>query len=150
MKRFVQVAGVLSSRNIALGLFIAGISLISAMALTGCSSTPRGLAHKAYRPVAERVLVKQDLATAQFAREVSLMGDGQSSYFASSPLGSELTVTARPFYLSGLGEKCRQAAAAGAVSSSDGVTQIFAVCEQSDGSWRYVAPLTAPYSGEAY
>lgn len=109
----------------------------SAVLLAGCSSTPRGLAHKTARPVADAPLIQQSLEVQSFAKAVSALAVGEKAIFAMTPLGNDLTVTGQPFYDNALGERCRTAKAQLGQSM-----QIFAVCEQSDGSWRYVAPLT--------
>ena len=116
----------------------ATLTLLGTVLLTaGCSSTPRGLAHKANRPIADAPLIVQSLEVQTFAREVSALSVGERAFFASSPLGYNLEVTGRPFYDNALGEHCRTVQA----SLGHG-SKIFAVCQQSDGSWRYVAPLT--------
>lgn len=111
----------------------AGIALC-----TACSSTPRGLTHKATRPVANYAPIQQDLAVQQFAIEVSQMADGQVMTFTQTPFGYGVQVTAQPAYVSALGEKCRKARAV-----VNGQSQLFTVCLQSDNTWRYVEPLAA-------
>lgn len=122
------------------------IALLSAAvicSLSGCSSAPRGLAHKAYRPAAVITLPAQDLAVSAFAFEVSTMADGEERYFAVSPLGSEVYVKAQPFYYSALGEHCRKASArAAAVPAAQSASgAVFAVCELADGGWYYHQPI---------
>ena len=109
---------------------------VGAVLCTACSSTPRGLAHKATRPIAEYAPMQQDLAVQQFALEVSQMADGQIMTFTQTPLGYGVQVTAQSEYVSALGEKCRKARAA-----VNGQSQLFTVCLQSDNTWRYVEPL---------
>lgn len=114
----------------------AAVAAAGIMLCTACSSTPRGLAHKATRPIAEYAPVQQDLAVQQFALEVSQMADGQIMTFAQTPLGYGVQVTAQPAYVSALGEKCRKARAV-----VHGQSQLFTVCLQTDNTWRYVEPL---------
>lgn len=137
MKLNVSFKGVLSAA-----------ALISAVLLTACSSAPRGLAHKAYRPAAEPVLTVQDLQTAAFASQVASMRAGSELEYAQSPLGSSMRVRALNFYTNGLGEQCRKAEGLMQnYNSSNALPLEFAVCRQTDGSWRYVKPLLCS-SGE--
>lgn len=116
----------------------AAVLAVGAVLCTACSSTPRGLAHKATRPIAQYAPVQQDLAVQQFALEVSQMAEGQVMTFTQTPLGYGVKVTAQPEYVSALGEKCRKARAA-----VNGQSQLFTVCLQSDNTWRYIEPLAA-------
>lgn len=120
-----MVLGVLLSAGVAAGI-------------SGCSSTPRGLAHQAHRPTAVSVPMVQSAAVSSFALQVGAMVVGESQHFYASPLGS-VTVTALNFYTSGLGEQCRKAQASG---TGAGGQELFAVCERADGVWVYIAPLT--------
>lgn len=111
--------------------------VLAAVILAGCASAPRGLSHKAARPVADIAPAVQGAEIQAFAKGVSQLQTGLSVYFADSPLGSGMNITGQDFYENALGEHCRLALAASA-----GRGETFAVCRQSDGSWRYAEPLT--------
>lgn len=119
-----------------LSALVLAVVVPSTMILTACSSTPRGLDHKATRPVAQIEVEKQNAQVELFSQEVSAMVVGESRVFAQSPLGDSVTVTALPFYTSGLGEECRKAQAQYSEMSS-----LFTVCKTENGTWRYIAPL---------
>lgn len=121
------------------GFKLCTVVLLSLLLGTACSSTPRGLAHKAYRPAAEVALPPQSVEVSEFALEVSTMVVGESRYFAHSPLGS-VEVQAMHFYDNALGEQCRKASAAAGGHSG---TMLFTVCKLQDGTWYYHQPLTA-------
>lgn len=121
------------------GFKLCAVAVLALLLGTACSSTPRGLAHKAYRPTAAVSLPPQSVEVSEFALEVSTMVVGESRYFDHSPLGS-VEVQALHFYDSALGEQCRKA---GAVSGIHGGTMLFTVCKLQDGTWYYHQPLTA-------
>lgn len=119
-----------------LSALVLAVVVPSTMILTACSSTPRGLDHKATRPVAQIEVEAQSSDVQLFAQQVSAMVVGESRVFAQSPIGDSVTVTALPFYTSGLGEECRKAQAQYSEMSS-----LFTVCKTENGTWRYIAPL---------
>lgn len=119
-----------------LSALVLAVVVPSTMILTACSSTPRGLDHKATRPVAQIEGEAQSSDVQLFAQQVSAMVVGDTKVFLQSPLGESITVTALPFYSNGLGEDCRKAQAQYSQTST-----LFAVCKNSDGTWRYIAPL---------
>lgn len=119
-----------------LSALVLAVVVPSTMILTACSSTPRGLDHKATRPVAQIEVEKQNAQVELFSQEVSAMVVGETRVFNSSPLGDGVTVTALPFYTSGLGEDCRKAQAQYSQTST-----LFTVCKTDNGIWRYIAPL---------
>lgn len=110
--------------------------MVAAVTLSACSSTPRGLAHKASRPVAEVNYVAQAAPIAAFATAVAALPVGSSERFAMSPLGNDVMITGGEFYVSALGDDCRKAEV---ITGSQRL--LFTVCHVSDGTWRYIAPL---------
>lgn len=112
------------------------VLILAAVTLSACSSTPRGLAHKASRPVAEVSYKAQDVLVASFATAVAALPVGSYERFDMSPLGNNVEVHAGEFYVSALGDDCRKAEV-----DTAGQRQLFTVCHVSDGTWRYIAPL---------
>lgn len=110
--------------------------MVAAVTLSACSSTPRGLAHKASRPVAEVNYVAQAAPIAAFATAVAALPVGSSERFTMSPLGNDVWVTGGEFYVSALGDDCRKAEV-----TTGSQRMLFTVCHVSDGTWRYIAPL---------
>lgn len=110
--------------------------MVAAVTLSACSSTPRGLAHKASRPVAEVNYVAQAAPIAAFATAVAALPVGSSERFPMSPLGNDVWVTGGEFYVSALGDDCRKAEV-----TTGSQRMLFTVCHVSDGTWRYIAPL---------
>ncbi len=124
-------------RGSALGKVLVGVGLmVAAVTLSACSSTPRGLAHKASRPVAEVGYKSQDAMVASFATSVAALPVGSSERFDLSPLGNGVWVTGGEFYVSALGDDCRKAEV-----TTGSQRLLFTVCHVSDGTWRYIAPL---------
>lgn len=124
-------------RGRALSKVLVGVSLmVAAVTLSACSSTPRGLAHKASRPVAEVSYKAQDAMVASFATSVAALPVGSSERFDLSPLGNGVWVTGGEFYVSALGDDCRKAEV-----TTGSQRLLFTVCHVSDGTWRYIAPL---------
>lgn len=121
----------------ALRKILVGLGLmVAAMTLSACSSTPRGLAHKASRPVAEVNYVAQSAPIAAFATAVAALPVGSSERFAMSPLGNDVMITGGEFYVSALGNDCRKAEV-----TTGSQRLLFTVCHVPDGTWRYIAPL---------
>lgn len=110
--------------------------MVAAVTLSACSSTPRGLAHKASRPVAEVGYVAQAAPIAVFATAVAALPVGSSERFAKSPLGNDVMITGGEFYVSALGDDCRKAEV-----TTGSQRLLFTVCHVADGTWRYIAPL---------
>lgn len=113
----------------------ASIIVIALTAIAACS-TPRGLQHKASRPVAQISAVKQSAQVAQFAKNVSMMSVGSSDIFEFSPVGNAMTVNALNFYTNALNQKCRKA-----VFETSATVQEFAVCTDDSITWYYIPSL---------
>lgn len=124
-------------RGTALSKVLVSVGLmVVAVTFSACSSTPRGLSHKASRPVAEVGYVAQAAPIAVFATEVAALPVGSSERFAMSPLGNDVWVTGGEFYVSALGDDCRKAEV-----TTGSQRLLFTVCHVADGTWRYIAPL---------
>ena len=113
------------------------IGIATSLVLGACSS-PRGLNHKATRPIADISYETQSEEVQAFAKEIALAPDFTTIHMAYTPFGSNLDVEVGQNYINGLSQKCRKARVEGSYNMQD-----FAVCEDSDGIWRYIPSLSA-------
>lgn len=114
------------------------VALLGAvLAVTGCSA-PRGLQHKATRPVTENLDAPQDAVTAAFAATVGNLKPGQtvSVNLPEGGVGAVSAVRIGAAYKNALGESCRRVD----VKRQGKTSTRAAVCLTKDGVWRYVAP----------
>lgn len=112
-------------------------ALLTAVLLTACAA-PRGLAHRATRPVAVIDEGPRSEAERQFTEAFAAMPDGWQGTMSATPFGDDVSLSAGSFYVSGLGQKCRRG------YLQDGYQAFqFAVCQNDDagGSYRVVGPL---------
>lgn len=112
---------------------VVGMALI----LAGCSA-PRGLQHKASRPVTENLDAPQDDVTAAFAATAGnlKLGETLSVNLPEGGLGAVSVAKGDAGYKNALGETCRRVD----VKRQGRTMTRAAVCLTTDGVWRYVAP----------
>ena len=112
---------------------VVGLALI----LAGCSA-PRGLQHKATRPVTENLDAPQDDVTAAFAATAGQLKPGQtvSVNLPEGGVGAVSVAKGDAGYKNALGETCRRVD----VKRQGKAMTRAVVCLTADGVWRYVAP----------
>lgn len=110
--------------------------ILSAFLLASCAA-PRGLAHKASRPVA---VVEQPVLSASEQKFISDFISKPMNWtgtMTDTPFGDEVSVNAGEFYVNGLDQKCRK----GFVQEGFSTNQ-FAVCQNTGSDqYRVVEPL---------
>ena len=121
----------MTMKTIGMTAAVLGLALV----LVGCSA-PRGLQHKATRPVTEKLDAPQDDVTAAFAAKAGNLKAGQT-VSANLPEGGVGTVSVARIdatYKNALGEACRRV---GVKRQGKAPTRA-AVCLTKEGEWRYV------------
>lgn len=119
-------------------LSLVTVALLGAvLAVTGCSA-PRGLQHKATRPVTENLDAPQDDVTAAFAATAGNLKVGQtvSVNLPEGGVGAVSVAKTDNAYKNALGETCRRVD----VKRQGKTPTRAAVCLSKEGVWRYVAP----------
>ena len=109
----------------------------AALLAAGCSA-PRGLQHKATRPVTENLDAPQDDVTAAFAATAGNLKPGQtvSVNLPEGSVGAVSVAKTDNAYKNALGETCRRVD----VKRQGKAPTRDAVCLTKEGVWRYVAP----------
>lgn len=111
-------------------------ALLAAAMLSACTA-PRGLAHRATRPVPVIDEEPRSAAEQQFVDAFIAMPVNWQGTMSGTPFGDEVSISADSFYVSGLGQKCRRG------FLQDGYQAFqFAVCQNDGtGNYRVVGPL---------
>ena len=111
-------------------------ALLSAVLLPACTA-PRGLAHRATRPVPVIDEEPQSESERQFTEAFVALPVSWEGTMSATPFGEDVIISAGSFYVSGLAQKCRRG------YLQDGSQAFaFAVCENdASGSYRVVGPL---------
>lgn len=111
------------------------LAVALSMVLIGCSA-PRGLAHRASRPISNIEEAQRTPLEIQFADNFVKQTTNTQYFVAQSPLGDNLNILAGDFYTNGLAQNCRK----GYFFKNNSQIQ-FAVCKGSDEQYRVVKPL---------
>lgn len=117
-------------------LSLVNVALLGAvLAVTGCSA-PRGLQHKATRPVTENLDAPQDDVTAAFAATAGKLKPGQtvSVNLPEGGMGAVSVAKTDNAYKNALGEACRWVD----VKRQGKTPTRVAVCLTGAGVWRFV------------
>ena len=109
--------------------------IASSLILSACSA-PRGLAHKASRPILNIEEPQRTPLEVQFADNFVKQATNTQYFVAQSPLGDNLSILVGDFYTNGLSQNCRK----GYFFQNNTQTQ-FTVCKGSDEQYRVVKPL---------
>lgn len=110
------------------------LCLLISFFLTACSS-PRGLNHKASRPIAVVYEEEQSQELQIFAKTIATSNNNLIS-LTNTPFGNSVNIKLEHFYTNALGQKCRKAKVL-----NNNKTEEFAVCLGTNNVWRYISSL---------
>lgn len=114
---------------------LACFTIASALILSACSA-PRGLAHKASRPISDIVEAQRTPLEIQFVDNFVKQATNTQYFVEQSPLGNNLNIIVGDFYTNALSQNCRKG-----YYYQDNTQIQFAVCKGSDEQYRVVKPL---------
>lgn len=108
---------------------------VAVLTLAGCSA-PRGLDHRATRPVAQGIDAPQSEALQLLAEKLSPMNPGQA--VTETMDGKSYQIEVVSLYVNALGESCKRLHLK---SDTQSVAKKASICLNSEAKWRYIAPL---------